>query len=70
MTNEQFSTLESKLDIIFKLLAYQSIEGREFREQVIFLNNLGLQPKEIAELTGKTPNNISVTLNSIRKSKK
>lgn len=63
------SELEKKLDVLIKLFAMEAVRGREFREQVRILDQAGLQPKEIALLLNKTPNNISVTLNYLRKNK-
>ena len=60
-------TLEKKLDILIKLFAMEAVRGREFREQVRILDQVGLQPKEIAELLNKSPNNISVTLSYLKK---
>ncbi|MCH7964388.1 MAG: hypothetical protein IH852_10685 [Bacteroidetes bacterium] len=68
MNPDQFSIIESKLNIVIKLLALQAIGDKEYRQQVMFLDSIGLQPKEIAELIGKTANNVKVTLHLIRKS--
>jgi len=62
--------IEKKLDILIKLSAIEAVRGREFREQVMILNQVGFQPKDIADLLNKSPNNISVTLNYIRKNQK
>jgi len=67
---ELIKNMNDKLDTIIKLLAVQIISGKEYREQVTLLDSIGLQPKVIAELTGKTANNVKVTLHLIRKSKK
>jgi len=58
-----------KIDILIKFSALNIIYGKDFREQVKILAKVGLTPKEIADLTGKTANNISVTLNKIKRSK-
>ncbi|MDE1854866.1 MAG: hypothetical protein KGH57_00905 [Candidatus Micrarchaeota archaeon] len=62
--------LFGQLEKMTKLLAASVVSGKTLREQVRLLSNVGLQPSEIAEITGKTPNLIRVTLHSIRKSKK
>jgi hypothetical protein len=61
--------LFEKLEKITKLLAMTAVQGKNFREQVKILSDLGLTPSEIAEITGKTVNTISVTKNLIKKSK-
>jgi hypothetical protein len=68
MNPDQFSIIEG--NTIIKLMAIQVIGDKEYRQQIILLDSMGLQSKEIAELTGKTVNNIKVTLHLIRKSQK
>lgn len=58
-----------KLNVLVKLNALNLLKDKEFREQVRILSEIGLQPKGIAELLGKTPNNVRVTLSLIRKEK-
>ena len=70
MNSDQFSIIEGKLNTVIKLLAIQAIGNKEYRQQVKLLDSMGLPPKEIAALTGKTANNVNVTLHLIRKSKK
>ena len=67
MDESQLKTVEKKLDTLIKLIAVDAVRGREFREQVRVLDQAGLQPKQIAELLNKSPNNISVTLTYLRK---
>ncbi|MCK4828686.1 hypothetical protein KA005_73830 [bacterium] len=50
----------NKLDIISKLLAKTSVEGLGDKEQISFLSDLGFQPKDIAEILGKSPASISM----------
>jgi DNA-directed RNA polymerase specialized sigma24 family protein len=59
-----------KLDTLIKLSAFNLVRDKEFKEQVRMLSESGLQPKEIAEFLGKTPNNVRVTLSTIRKEKR
>lgn len=58
-----------KLNMMVKLSAFSLLKGREFKEQVWILSEIGLQPKEIAEMLGKTANHVRVTLSMIRKEK-
>lgn len=67
---ELLEDMNAKLNTVIKLLAIQSIGDKDYREQVTLLDSMGLQAKDIAELTGKTSNNVKVTLHLIRKSKK
>lgn len=70
MDDKQFSTINKNLGLIIKLLGAQMIEGKNDREQVQLLSKVGLSTKEISELTGKTENNIRVTLHLIKKTRK
>ena len=58
-----------KLDIIIKLLATGQIKGKESKEQILFLHNLGISNKDIAEILGKTQNTVNATLSQSRKIK-
>jgi len=58
-----------RLDLIIKLLAMnlmKDFEGTQ-KEQIVKLNKIGLQPKEIAYILNKTSNYIRVTLSEARK---
>ncbi len=70
MDDNQFKEINKKLDILVKLMGASVIGGMEYREQLEILHKVGLGPQEISELTGKTRNNVEVTLHLIKKSKK
>lgn len=67
MDDKQFNEINKKLDTISRLLALNIVGNKKFIEQVGMLSSAGLQPKEIAALLGKTPANVSVQLNRLRK---
>jgi len=56
-----------KIDVIMKLMAAEAVRGKSLREQIQFLDSLGLQPIEIADILGKSSNHIRVELVHIRK---
>ena len=58
-----------KLNLLVKLNAASLASGKDFKEQVRLLSSVGLTPKEIGDVLGKTANNVSVTLNYIRSRK-
>lgn len=66
MDDKQFDQLSGKMDTIIKLLAMNLVEGKDFKNQVLTLSAFGFQPKQIAEVLGKTSNNVSVTLHRLR----
>lgn len=70
LTQAQVEKILSKLDTLVKLNAATLIEGKTLMEQVKLLAQTGMQRKDIATITGKTPNNIGVMLNYIKKSAK
>jgi len=63
------SEITEKLDTIIKLLALGLIKGKEVKEQILFLYNLGISNKEIAQILGKTQNTVNATLSQQRKKK-
>ena len=68
--NDINKQLLEKIDALVRLTALGVIRDKEYPEQVELLSSIGLQPKEIADLLGKTPNSVRVTLSRIRKGKK
>lgn len=56
-----------RLDKVIRLLAMSVTLDKKQNEQIKFLSNSGLKPKEIADLLGTTPNTVSVALAHIRK---
>jgi DNA-directed RNA polymerase specialized sigma24 family protein len=69
--NEEQSLIASKLDMLVKLQAHAVVNNlKSQKDKIIFLNRVGMQPKEIAEILGTSPNFVSVTLSKVRKSEK
>ena len=58
-----------KLDIIIKLLAISQLQGKEVREQILFLHIVGISNKDIAIILNKTQNTVNATLSQVRKKK-
>ncbi|MBN8585866.1 MAG: hypothetical protein J0M37_12300 [Ignavibacteria bacterium] len=69
MDNSNSSVIE-RLNILIKLTAAGVIQDKNFMEQVSLLSSVGLQPREIADVLGKTPNHVSVTINALKKKNK
>lgn len=59
-----------KLDLLVKLTAANVVDKKDFQEQVRLLSSVGLSPKEIGNILGKSANHVSVTLNYLKKRKK
>ena len=70
MDDKQFAMLVKKLDAVSRLLALNVVAGKKFIEQVAILSSAGFMPKEIADMLGKTPHNVSVQLDRIKKRKR
>lgn len=70
MAQTMETAILKKLDILVKLSAIKVTEGKNLNEQVKMLSQIGLQPKEIADMIGKTANNVSVALNYLKKASK
>jgi len=62
--------IEQKLDILIKLVAMNAVGNQPLREQIRRLDAIGLAPKEIAAILGKSPNHVRVELTYLRKQKK
>lgn len=62
--------IEQKLDILIKLVAMGAVGNQPLREQIRRLDMIGLAPKDIAAILGKSPNHVRVELTYIRKQKK
>ena len=64
---KQFQILSSKIDTIIRLLALNTVKGKEMKEQVVLLSSSGFQPKDIADILGKRSSHIRVILHRQRK---
>jgi DNA-directed RNA polymerase specialized sigma24 family protein len=62
--------IQEELQRITKILILIATEGKNQREKIETLSNIGFQPKEIAELLGTTPGSVRVALVDIRKKSK
>jgi len=69
MDEQQFKQLSDKMDIIIKLLVLNGVGGKQLRDQVLILSSFGFQPRQIADMLGKTPNHIRVLLHELRREK-
>ena len=57
----------NELRRITKILALIASQNKTQKEQIDVLSNAGMQPKEIADILGTTPNTVRVTLAKTRK---
>jgi hypothetical protein len=70
MDEKQFSALMHRLDTVSKLLAFNIISNKSVSEQVEILTKAGVKASDIADILGKTENQIYVTQSLLRKKKK
>ena len=70
MNDYQFNELSQKIDLLVRISALKIVKDLDYREQVVILDKIGFQPKEIASILGKSPNNVNVTLHLIKKKNK
>lgn len=71
--NEQLFELNKRLGVVISLLLRMlPKEGSPLtlRDQIKLLEDLGMRPKEIGSILGRTPSHISKELAIIRKEKK
>jgi DNA-binding CsgD family transcriptional regulator len=62
-------SLNTRLDIIIKLMVLLKAQDKNQSEQIWLLSAGGLQPKEIANILGTTPNTVRVILSGLRRQK-
>jgi DNA-binding CsgD family transcriptional regulator len=71
VTDTDSSRIESKIDILIKLLALTvSPDTLSLTERASRLSRAGLTPKQIAALCETTSNSVSVALSKAKSSKK
>ena len=59
----------TKLDHLLRVLTVSVTKGMKQNEQIVLLDRVGLQPKEIADLLGTSAHTVSAALYTLRKSK-
>lgn len=70
MPEKSLESINRLLKVIVGLMVRRELsDSPSLREQVEILNNFGLQPKEIAEILGKTGTYVNKELVGIRKQK-
>ena len=67
MDSAQFEQLNSKLDIMIKLLAASVVSGKNLTGQVRYLTAVGMTPSQIASTLGKSVNSITGITFKLRK---
>ena len=60
----------AKIDQILRILAVAATRDMKQRDQIALLDQAGMQPKDIAEFLGTSPNTVSVRLSALRKGKR
>lgn len=69
-TDKLLAEISEKLDKMLRLLAVQAVEGIAIEQKKIeLLDSLDFRPIEIAKLLNKSPDNVNVQLNILRKKK-
>ena len=61
------TTLNRRLSILIKLIAYQIIQGKTLSEAAPVLRRLGLTPGEIATVFESTPKAVSVRISEAKR---
>lgn len=60
LDKKQFEIIVKKIDALIKLTGLAVTKNMKFRGKVLTLRNVGIQPKEMAELLNTTPSTIRV----------
>ncbi|WFL76832.1 sigma factor-like helix-turn-helix DNA-binding protein [Altererythrobacter arenosus] len=68
MTEDQFTEITSKIDTLIKIQALSAVAHLPTKsEKVLFLNDAGLTPKEIAAVVGGSSGAVSQTIYAAKK---
>lgn len=71
MEKEILESVNKRLGVLINIFLRNTDRGTlKVRDQVEILNDLGLKPKEIAEILGKSQSYVGKELVSIRRNKK
>jgi DNA-directed RNA polymerase specialized sigma24 family protein len=68
--SKELQELNSKIDILIKLISAGVTADRTQAEAIDLLSKTGLQPKEIAEMVGTTANAVSIAIHRSKKKTK
>jgi len=67
MDSWQFKEINIKLERVIKLLAANAIQGKNFREQIQLLTDVGFGPSEISTIINKDVGTIKTTKTLMKK---
>jgi len=70
MDNNQFSSIERKLDLIISLLTLNLTTKKSVQEKVELLASLGIKSTQIAKILGKSKGNVDKVMGRMRKKEK
>lgn len=70
MTDEILLKIDEKLEVIIKLLATKSIDGKSQTDSILALGAFRLDRNLISEIVGTTPHIVSVRLSEAKKKSK
>ncbi len=72
MENELLETINRNLEVIISLLLRNlpDSDAAHLRGRILMLTDIGMRPKDIARVLGKSTNHINVELSTARNSKK
>lgn len=68
--SRKLDTIVQRLNSVIRLGVVGMTQGKSQSEQIWLFSVAGLQPKDIAELVGTTPNTVRVVLFNLRKSRR
>ena len=70
MSDKQLDNISKKLDVVIKLLAFNLIKDKPIIDQVDILTKIGIKVTDIADVVGRSKNQIYVTQITLRKKQK
>jgi predicted DNA-binding protein (UPF0251 family) len=65
--DDKINALLIRLDTIIKLMMVNIVQGKDQTEAIRLLSSTGLQPKDIAQITGVPRTTVNARLSEIRR---
>lgn len=67
VTERLLNEINTNLQVLIRLKAFELIHGRPQREQIQLLSQASFSPKQIADMLGTSANTVSVELSRFRR---
>lgn len=70
MEQDQLTNINSKLDLLLKVISRTIVENKSYDDKIIFFSELGFTDNMIAEIIGVKPVSVRARKSTLKKQKK